>query len=180
MALLPDELNLPYPKPTSRPVRRAQKNPPKGPRIGTGVLLWSHKEQGFVLMKRQGSHQANTWNFPGGSVETNEILANAAAREVFEELGVKVEANYFLFSEDLLGGDGGHWITMYFFAETYDAVRIMEPKKCSEIGYFKGPSDILKLNLFPGTDRAVTMSWIIVPHRIQALYSGHMNADRRR
>jgi len=150
----------------------------QGPRVGTAVLLWSILDQGFVLMERVGSHQTGTWSFPGGSVETGELLEDGARREVLEELGVATtRPEYFMMSEDFLE-DGGHWLTMYFYAETGGQVRIMEPKKCTRLQFFRDPQAMLKMKLFPGTDRAVTMSWTIVPLRVQALYSRYLNGSK--
>jgi 8-oxo-dGTP diphosphatase len=46
----------------------------------------------FLITKRPSDvHLAGLWEFPGGKVEPNESLEQALAREIDEEIGVKVE-----------------------------------------------------------------------------------------
>jgi 8-oxo-dGTP pyrophosphatase MutT (NUDIX family) len=54
------------------------------PRVAAGVLV--HDEQGRVLMVRPTYKEG--WDIPGGYVEPDESPAQAAEREVAEELGL--------------------------------------------------------------------------------------------
>jgi ADP-ribose pyrophosphatase YjhB (NUDIX family) len=47
------------------------------------------REDGAVLLIRRTDN--GTWALPGGAVEMNESVADAAIRETFEETGIKVE-----------------------------------------------------------------------------------------
>lgn len=51
-------------------------------------------KQGKVLiaLRRLTTHQGGLWEFPGGKVEANEAAETALAREVEEELGIKITA----------------------------------------------------------------------------------------
>jgi 8-oxo-dGTP diphosphatase len=52
----------------------------------------SHGEQTFVVTRRaEGTHLAGAWELPGGKVETGESPRAALARELDEELGVKLQ-----------------------------------------------------------------------------------------
>src|SRR3954468_12924068 len=55
------------------------------PRVAAGVLV--HDEQGSVLMVRPTYKDG--WDIPGGYVEPDESPAQAAEREVAEELGLR-------------------------------------------------------------------------------------------
>ncbi len=46
---------------------------------------------GHRFLLTQERKYGSTWSIPGGRVEPNESLANAAIREVFEETGVPVQ-----------------------------------------------------------------------------------------
>lgn len=54
--------------------------------------------EGRVLMHRRppGKHLEGLWEFPGGKVETAETPPAALARELAEELGVKISETAFL------------------------------------------------------------------------------------
>ena len=57
--------------------------------VAVGVILDSSRR---VLLTRRAadSHQGGLWEFPGGKVEPGESLAVALARELHEELGIRV------------------------------------------------------------------------------------------
>tara|TARA_A100001015_G_scaffold294005_1_gene371280 strand:- start:409 stop:840 length:432 start_codon:yes stop_codon:yes gene_type:complete len=57
--------------------------------IAIGIII--NSENKVCLTKRQ-DHQtyANFWEFPGGKVDSNEKLEDALARELEEEIGIKV------------------------------------------------------------------------------------------
>ena len=57
--------------------------------VVAGILV----EAGRVLVTQRpaGSHLAFAWEFPGGKVEPGEDPRAALARELFEELGIRVE-----------------------------------------------------------------------------------------
>ncbi len=62
---------------------------PSHPRPAVAVLI---QRKGRILAVLRGNPPArSTWALPGGSIELGEGLMEAAAREVMEETGVKVE-----------------------------------------------------------------------------------------
>lgn len=103
-------------------------------RVGVAVLLRNYEGE-YLFIKRQGSHGAGTWAFPGGHIEFGETVEKTAAREVEEELGIKINPGDFFrldaFTESFI--EGKHYITLYLEAETSEIPRIMEPEKCSEM-----------------------------------------------
>ena len=60
--------------------------------VAVGVLT---NASGRVLIARRGAdlHQGGLWEFPGGKVESREDVRQALARELLEELGIRVEAS---------------------------------------------------------------------------------------
>eukprot|EP00879_Flechtneria_rotunda_P018133 GHRR01019015.1.p1 GENE.GHRR01019015.1~~GHRR01019015.1.p1 ORF type:complete len:217 (+),score=45.03 GHRR01019015.1:188-838(+) len=72
---------------------------PDEPRVGVGVVVFRRpitkpEELPEVLLIQRAKEPAKgQWCFPGGSLELGETMAECAAREVFEETGVKIRSN---------------------------------------------------------------------------------------
>jgi mutator protein MutT len=67
-------------------VRRAY---PRRPIIGVGSVVFDRER--VVLVRRGTAPGYGRWSLPGGAVELGETAAEAAAREVQEEVGLQVE-----------------------------------------------------------------------------------------
>jgi 8-oxo-dGTP diphosphatase len=62
---------------------------PERPIPAVGIIIY---DKGTVLIiKRAFEPSANRWSIPGGAVELGEKVRDAAQREVYEELGLKVK-----------------------------------------------------------------------------------------
>ena len=70
-------------------------------RISAGAIII--QEERILLVKHGAArHGRNFWVGPGGRVENNESISQAAAREVKEETGLDVSPSKILFVEDLI------------------------------------------------------------------------------
>ncbi len=58
--------------------------------LSASVVLWRGDE--ILVMKRAGGFSAGGWFIPGGHVEQGERPVESAARELFEEAGIAIEA----------------------------------------------------------------------------------------
>ncbi len=56
--------------------------------VQTGAAIIVEDEQGRILMQQR--EDDGTWAYPGGRVEIDETVEDAARREVWEECGVRV------------------------------------------------------------------------------------------
>lgn len=63
-------------------------------RVGVGCVLLDGKNR-VLLGLRKGKHGGGTWAFPGGHLEVSESWEACAAREVFEETGLRLESGKF-------------------------------------------------------------------------------------
>lgn len=117
--------------------------------VGVGAVILN-KEGKFFLAKRglKAQNEPNTWEFPGGSVEFGETMAEAVKREVKEEFGITIKPlKPFLPIDHLIPKEKQHWIAVGYLSKlTQGTPKILEPEKCSEIGWFK-LAEIPKLKL---------------------------------
>ncbi len=110
--------------------------------IGVGVGAILVDPGGKVFLSRRGWNSKNEkglWEFPGGAVEFGERLADALRREMAEEYGIEIEVGDLLDVVDhILPDEGQHWISPTFVCRIKKGEpRILEPEKCSEIGWFE-------------------------------------------
>jgi 8-oxo-dGTP diphosphatase len=109
--------------------------------IGVGVGAIIVDNQGRLFLAKRGplaKNERGLWEFPGGSVEFGERLAAALCREIFEEYGLEIEVGSLLDVVDhILPDEGQHWVSpTYLCVPVSGQPQILEPGKCSEIGWF--------------------------------------------
>jgi mutator protein MutT len=110
--------------------------------IGVGVGAVIVNEQGKIFLAKRGplaKNERGLWEFPGGSVEFGERLADALRREIREEYGMQIEVGPLLDVVDhILPDEGQHWVSpTYICKPALDSQpRILEPGKCTAIGWF--------------------------------------------
>lgn len=109
--------------------------------IGVGVGAMIVNQKGEVFLAQRGplaKNERGLWEFPGGSVEFGETLRQALQREMLEEFGIQIEVGKLLdVADHILREEGQHWVSpTYLCRITSGEPRIMEPDKCSDIGWF--------------------------------------------
>jgi 8-oxo-dGTP diphosphatase len=109
--------------------------------IGVGVGAILVDRQGRLFLARRGPQAKNErglWEFPGGSVEFGEKLADALLREMREEYGVEIAVGELLdVADHILPEEGQHWVSPSFICTIVSGQPVIrEPEKCTEIGWF--------------------------------------------
>ena len=109
--------------------------------IGVGVGAMVFNEAGEVFLSQRGplaKNERGCWEFPGGSVEYGEKLTDAIQREMLEEYGMEIEITELLSVDDhILPDEGQHWVSPTYLARHVSGEpHILEPGKCSAIGWF--------------------------------------------
>jgi mutator protein MutT len=109
--------------------------------IGVGVGAVIIDGQGRLFLARRGPEAKNErglWEFPGGSVEFGETLAQALKREMLEEYGVEIAVGALLDVVDhILPDEGQHWVSATYVCNIVSGQPIIrEAGKCTEIGWF--------------------------------------------
>lgn len=110
--------------------------------IGVGVGAIIVAEDGRLFLARRGplaKNERGLWEFPGGSVEFGERLADALRQEIAEEYGIQIEVGELLDVVDhLLPEEGQHWVSPTFICRVSEGQpAIREPGKCDAIGWFR-------------------------------------------
>lgn len=109
--------------------------------IGLGCGAVIRNSAGKILLMQRGpksKNEAGTWTIPGGSVEFGETMAQAAVREIKEELGIDIKIlKQYGCADHIMPQEGQHWVsTIFECGIVAGEPKIMEPEKCSEIGWY--------------------------------------------
>lgn len=109
--------------------------------IGVGVGAMIFNENGEIFLAQRGPEARNeqgTWEFPGGGVDFGETLTQAIIREMYEEYAIHIHIEKVLGVFDhILPEEQQHWVSItYIVIHSSGSPKIMEPHKCSKIGWF--------------------------------------------
>jgi 8-oxo-dGTP diphosphatase len=54
------------------------------------IILNNEQDKVFITKRHKDAHKGGLWEFPGGKVEEKESAEKAIARELFEEIDIKI------------------------------------------------------------------------------------------
>ena len=109
--------------------------------IGVGVGAMVFNDEGHVFLSQRGPTATNErgyWEFPGGKVTFGETLEATIAREFMEEYGMEIAVVELIgVSDHILAHERQHWVSPTYIARHIGGEpRILEPEKCTAIGWF--------------------------------------------
>jgi len=112
------------------------------PLVGVAVIVI--KDNHVLLGKRKNSHGADSWAFPGGHLEFNESIENCAAREVFEETGIRIKNLRFgPYTNDIFTAEKKHYVTLFVIADHDSGTpEVKEPHKCEKWKWSEWPPEL--------------------------------------
>ena len=104
----------------------------KIPFVGVGCIV--ERAGKFLLARNHGGG----WGPPGGHLDFGEDPATCAARETWEETGVRVkDVEFVALTNDLLAASGKHYITIWMRGEPDEARGfVADPQEIAEVGWF--------------------------------------------
>jgi len=106
------------------------------PGVGVGVVILNDKNE-VLIGKRKGS-LAPLYSIPGGHLELGETFEAAAAKEVYEETGLRVRnLKVYAVSNNLdtYKKENKHYVSINLFTRDFEGTpELKEPDKCE--GWF--------------------------------------------
>ncbi|OPY57721.1 MAG: putative mutator protein MutT4 [Pelotomaculum sp. PtaU1.Bin035] len=75
------------------------------------MVLWSGK---VLLVRRRLEPSSGMWSFPGGVIELGETARDTAAREAFEECGIKIKVCELLGNVDSIFHDEKNQVMFHY------------------------------------------------------------------
>lgn len=117
--------------------------------VGVGALIFNKEGKIFLSLRgREARNESGKWEFPGGGVEFGDTLKDTIKREIKEEFGFEIKVIELLdVCDHIIPEEKQHWVSPSFIcAIKSGAPKILEPKKCDDIGWFT-IDEILKLPL---------------------------------
>jgi 8-oxo-dGTP diphosphatase len=131
---------------------KASREYPSRPIVGAGAVV--HRGDAVLLVKRKYPPNEGRWAIPGGLVEIGEKVEDAAAREVLEETGLKVELEGLLdVGTDIHTGGGSkvkyHFVLVDYLAKPIGG-RVALNEESSAYGWFT-EGELASLDMSKGT-----------------------------
>ncbi|MFB0841308.1 NUDIX hydrolase [Paenibacillus oleatilyticus] len=125
-------------------------------RIYSAVYLLLVRENKLLLLRRTNTgYEDGKLSLVAGKVDGNEEVKRAAAREAWEESGVRVDpADLEVASVMHRNSDTGEWIDFFLTVKRWEGEPYnREPDKCSEMAWY--PLDGLPEDMIPHVRQAV-------------------------
>ncbi len=111
--------------------------------IGVGCVALVHDGNGNLLLQKRGQQardEHGAWDLCGGAIEFGDTIEETLRKELFEELCVEPADMEFLVAYDahrVQSGINTHWVQIVYSVKVDpDKVKIGEPHKISELGWF--------------------------------------------
>ena len=128
--------------------------------MGVGALIF--RGRSILLVERGREPLKGYWSIPGGLVETGELLADAVAREVFEETGLRVRhADRFEIFERIIRDAEGraeyHYVLVDYVCKVVTG-SLRAGDDVSRARWVKH-GDIGEYRLTPGTLEVIERAW---------------------
>lgn len=116
-------------------------------KVAIGIIKRNNK---YLACQRSAHKQlAHYWEFPGGKLEANETSVEALNRELYEELGVKVD-NIRQGQNVVYNCDRGYFNLTFFYCTISAQAKIILNEENEGYGWFN-EAELLELNFVPGT-----------------------------
>lgn len=107
--------------------------------VGVGAVILDKKGKVFLARRgRAARNEAGKWDCPGGAMEFGDTMEDTIVREMKEEFGFDIEVIEQMDAIDhLIPKEKQHWVAIAYLCKVKKGKpKILEPDKCSKIGWF--------------------------------------------
>ena len=137
---------------------KSRRRYPSRPLVGAGAVV--HRGNKVILIRRKHPPNERKWALPGGLVELGERVQDAAAREVLEETGLKIEVEGLLDVATDIHVDRGskleyHYVLVDYVAKPVSG-RLRLNAESSGSGWFSA-QELKKLEMSSATSKALKL-----------------------
>lgn len=146
------------------------------PRIGSALLVQDEADR-ILLGRRNKDPQRGSWVIPGGKINAFEHIADAAARELLEEAGLKVEVGSQFRAYEIVNPPSEHRIVIYSWARVVEGV----PKPSddlSEVRFFSS-EELFDLPVTPLVRKVLVDAELLHPQDRQVSNTGEIPITKR-
>src|SRR6266852_1806258 len=102
------------------------------PRVGSALLVQDESKR-ILLGQRNKDPQRGSWVIPGGKIHAFERIADAAAREIEEETGLKVQVGNQFGVYEIINPPNEHRIVIYSWGRVTEGT----PKASDDLSEIK-------------------------------------------
>jgi 8-oxo-dGTP diphosphatase len=146
------------------------------PRIGSALLV-QDAENRILLGQRNKDPQRGSWVIPGGKIHAFESIAEAAARELQEETGLRVEVGTQFRAYEIVNPPNEHRIVIYSWARVAEGV----PKASDDLSdvRFFSVEELRDVPVTPLVRRVLEDAGLIYPEKSPTPTTWPVRAVRR-
>ena len=110
---------------------------------------------GRILLSRRKNtgYEDGKYSLPAGHVEDNESLTEAASREVFEEIGIRLKPTDFTLVHVMHRREKDIRVDFFFTVQSTQEPINKEPHRCDDLSWF--PLEHLSVNTVPYIRQAI-------------------------
>lgn len=129
---------------------------PATPRVGVGAI--TVKGGKVLLVKRGIEPSKGLWAIPGGTLKLGETLQECAAREIWEETGIRIKVGDSVYVFDFLERDDKRKIKFHFIVVDFAAEYLSgEPQGADDAleAHWLSPAELSELPVAKNTLKAL-------------------------
>lgn len=104
--------------------------------IASSYLILVRNGNILLLRRKNTGYEDGKYSLPAGHVEDSESLTQAASREIFEEIGIRIKPTDFTLVHVMHRREKDIRVDFFFTAQTTQEPVNKEPDRCDDMNWF--------------------------------------------